>query len=403
MDKASRVRVVGGLAPFAVGFREHLDRQGYAWPSAVSQMLLMAQLSRWLGSVGVELGELTPGRIDEFAAANRAAGYVRFPASGRGFEQLIGYLRSVGVVPMVPVAVLTPDEELLARFRSFLLVERGLAKVTVVGYVNSAAGFLRALRERDVTLDADHGLSAGDIQRFVLAEASCRGVASMKNLVNGLRSLLRFLHVDGVVLESLSGVVPRVSDPGDRIPHGVSSDAVGCLLARCDRRTEKGNRDFAVYLMLSRLGLRAGEVCRLRIEDIDWRTGVIMVRGKANRREELPLPVDVGEALVGYLRSWRPRSEHREVFLRVVAPRTAMTPGSIFMSLQRAWGQAGLASVGPHRLRHTVAEELLRHGADLAEIGQLLRHRSIESTVIYAKVDTVALRGLARPWPTSAS
>jgi integrase/recombinase XerD len=395
--------VVGGLAPFAVGFRECLGAQGYTSSSAVGQVLLMAQLSRWLGAVGLNPGDLTPERIDQFAGANRAAGYVRFPLSPRGFDQLIGYLRSVGAVPLVPMAVLSRDEELLARYRSFLLVERGLAAVTVAGYVHIAAGFLKALAAQGVTVDVDHGLVAGDVHRFVLAETSHRGVASMKNLVNGLRSLLRFLHVDGIVLESLSGAVPRVSDPGDRIPHGVSAEAVASLLASCDRQTEKGNRDFAVFTMLARLGLRAAEVCRLRVDDIDWRNGVIMIRGKGNRPEEMPLPVDLGDALAAYLQSWRPKSVHRELFLRVLAPRTAITSGSIFMTLRRTWLRAGLATVGPHRLRHTVAEELLRHGAGLPEIGQLLRHRSLESTVIYAKVDTVALRDLARPWPTSAS
>jgi len=187
------------------------------------------------------------------------------------------------------------------------------------------------------------------------------------------------------------------------LPRGIDSGSVKRLLGGCDRRTTKGRRDFAILMLLTRLGMRAGEVIALELGDVDWRGGKITVRGKGNRLECLPLPVDVGNALAGYARRGRPRNEHREFFLRVLAPHRGLTVGAINVIVHAACDRANLPSIGTHRLRHTVASELLRRGAGLGEIGQLLRHRSIASTAIYAKVDTAALSQLARPWPGGAA
>jgi site-specific recombinase XerD len=178
---------------------------------------------------------------------------------------------------------------------------------------------------------------------------------------------------------------------------------VKLLLASCDRRIAKGRRDFAILMLLAVLGLRAGEVVALDIDDIDWSRAELLVRGKANRVERMPLPQDVGEAVAGYLTRGRPRSGDRAVFVRLLAPHQRVTVGAISVVVHAACQRAGLPPIATHRLRHTVASELLRHGAGLAEIGQLLRHRSAATTARYAKVDTEALRQLARPWPGSAT
>jgi integrase/recombinase XerD len=246
------------------------------------------------------------------------------------------------------------------------------------------------------------GLTPAEVNRFVLAECRGRSIASAKHLVTGLRSLLRFLHVEGTTAVSLSGALPAVAGwSGSPLPRGIDARSVRRLLASCDRRTGKGRRDFAVLMLLARLGLRAGEVVAVELGDVDWSGGEILVRGKARRIERLPLPVDVGQALAGYLARGRPRCGQRALFLRVLAPHRRLTVGGVSVLVHAACQRAGLPPIATHRLRHTVASELLRHGAGLPEIGQVLRHRSIASTAIYAKADTAALRQLARPWPGS--
>ena len=195
--------------------------------------------------------------------------------------------------------------------------------------------------------------------------------------------------------------VPSVADLRDRaLPRGLEPGAVRKLLASCDRRRLVGRRDYAILLLLARLGLRAGEIAALELDDVDWRRGLLLVHGKGARQDVLPLPADVGEAIVGYLRR-RPRCKCRALFLRVTAPRREMNRSTIGWVVRGACDRAGLPRVGPHRLRHTAATDMLRAGASLAEIGQVLRHREQRTTAIYAKVDRARLRALARPWPSS--
>lgn len=242
-------------------------------------------------------------------------------------------------------------------------------------------------------------LSAADVSLFLAAECPKRGIDSGRGVVTALRCLLRYLHVEGLISVPLEWAVPGVADLRDRsLPRGLEPAAVKKLLASCDRRRTVGRRDYAILLLLARLGLRAGEVAALELDDIDWRRGQLIVRGKGSRQDELPLPVDVGEAIVSYLRR-RPRVESRALFLRAVAPAGGMERMAVWSVVRAACRRAGLPLVGAHRLRHTAATEMLRRGAALPEIGQVLRHREIKTTARYAKVDRKALRELARPWP----
>jgi integrase/recombinase XerD len=222
--------------------------------------------------------------------------------------------------------------------------------------------------------------------------------ASQRYLVKVLRSLLRYLHVAGLISAPLRWAVPGVADLRDRsLARGLEPAALAKLLASCDRRRTVGRRDYAIMLLCSRLGLRAGEVAALTLDDLDWRRGELLVRGKGDRHERLPLAADVGEALVSYLRR-RPGSEYRTVFLKAIAPAGRLSGKAIWGVVHAACLRAGIAPVGPHALRHTAATGMLREGASLEQVAEVLRHRDVRSTAIYAKVDRKALRPLARSW-----
>jgi integrase/recombinase XerD len=397
----SEVRVMGPLVGYRDGFREELFRQGFTPGSASQQLYLMAHASRWLAGQRLSAGEFTSARVVEFLETRRAAGY-----TDRLFERalmpLLGYLRGLGVVPPLsePVAC-TPVELLMAAYRDYLAAERGLVAGTVCRYAEVAEPFL-AECERAGVLDLQQ-LTAGEVTSFVVRQCRGRRAGSAKVLVTGLRSLLRFLLVEGYTDRRLAQAVPTATGwSGGSLPRALSAEVIEAICAGCDRDTLMGLRDFAILTVLHRLGLRSGEVAALELADVDWHHGEIVVRGKGNCRERLPLPVDVGEALVGYLRR-RPRRDCRAVFLKVHAPIVGLTSGGIADVVYAACLRAGVPAAGPHRLRHSAATATLAGGAPLAEVGQLLRHRSATTTAIYAKVDRAALRSLARQWPGGAA
>jgi site-specific recombinase XerD len=358
----------------------------------------IAHLDRWLIAEGLELGGLSRSVIDRYLAERRAAGYVGY-RSVKALRPLLEYLTPLGVLPTPEVIPPGPVEELLGRYRDYLLGERGLTAGTARGYVDAVRPFV-AGRVNDDVLELA-GLSAADVIGSVLAGCPGRAVGSAKLIVTALRSLLGWLHLTGVVPASLTAAVPSVA--GWRLsglPKGLEPGQLRRLLAAPDRRTPTGRRDYAVLLLLARLGLRAGEVACLGLDDIDWRRGQIAVRGKGDRVERLPLPPDVGAAIAAYLRRGRPgTAEGRSVFVRVHAPHRALTNGGVTMVVFDAARRAGLGKIHAHRLRHTAATAMLRAGSSLTEVGQLLRHRSPLTTAIYAKVDREALAVLARPWP----
>jgi site-specific recombinase XerD len=391
--------VSGPLAPYAAGFESWLRSRSYSPSAAADRLYQLDQLSRWLGREGLGVGELTGDQAERFAAERRAAGLVSW-ASPQSVTLPLGYLCTLGVAPVPPPALAqSPLEELLEDYGRYLSVERGLCGHTVLDAYGPAARLFMAGRERLDGLGLER-LSAADVTSFLARECPKRSVSGARDLVCALRSLLRYLHLAGLIESPLVWAVPSVADLRDRtLPRGLEPGAVKKLLATCDRRRLVGRRDFAILLLLSRLGLRAGEVAGLRLDDVDWRRGELLVRGKGGRHDVLPLPVDVGEAVVSYLRR-RPRCKCRELFLRVTAPRQGLNRSTIGWVVRAACDRAGLARCGAHRLRHTAATEMLRQGASLGEIGQVLRHREQKTTAIYAKVDRTALGELVRPWPS---
>lgn len=401
MVKVMRSFVRGPLAPYVAGFAAELLEQGYTRSSAEQHVGFVAHLDRWLVAEGLGVVDLSASTIQRYLTERRAAGYVLY-LSGKAMRPLLGYLSPFGVLPSEPPAPLDAVEELVGRYRDYLLTERGLTPGTVAGYVHLARPFL-ASRLRGEELDLA-GLTAADAIAFVLATCPGRATGSAKLIVTVTRSLLDWLHLIGIVEVPLASAVPAVA--GWRLaglPEALTPGLLRALLGSCDRGTPTGRRDYAIVLLLTRLGLRAGEVAGLGLDDIDWHAGELRVVGKGNRGESLPLPADVGAAIAAYLRRGRPVSaEGRTVFVRIHAPHRALTAGGVGYVVNAAGERAGLGHVHAHQLRHSAATAMLRAGSALAEVGQVLRHRSPLTTAIYAKVDRDALAVLARPWPVTA-
>jgi integrase len=286
-------------------------------------------------------------------------------------------------------------------FVDHLVTERGLAASTIGNYRRVAVRFLAVESDwpdRIAEANAEH------VTAFVLAQAARRSAGSMNNVTTGLRALLRWLHLEGHTPLSLAAAVPTAPSWRDSgLPRAVGSDKIQRLLATCDRRTNAGRRDLAILTVLARLGLRAGEVAALNLDDVDWRAGEIEVLGKGNRRERLPLPVDVGQAIADYCRQGRRRGGCRHLFLYVHAPHTGLSHTGINQVVARACERAGLPPIGAHQLRHSAACAMRAAGAPLLEIGQALRHRDVSVTAHYARDDNAALSVVARSWPGGAA
>jgi integrase/recombinase XerD len=389
------MEMAGPLAPWAERIGAQLRRLGYAPSTAKKHMQLVVRLSRFMQHRGLAASELAPEVLEEFFGDLHAHHGSSWPTA-RAFAWLIEYMREAGVVPAQrPPQPQTWEEQLVYRYRRYLLDERGLARKTVIDRERTVLLFLSEHREHEL-----RDLDAGVVSRFVTRQCRHLSVRSAERLVNGLRSFLQFALVEGLISVPLTSAVPSVARwSGASLPRGLAPGQVKALLASCDRHCPMGLRDYAILVLLARLGLRAAEVAALRLDDIDWRAGEIVARGKGRTEERLPLPPDVGAAIVAYLRRGRPQRPEREVFLRVCGPLRGLAPEGVSEVVRAASERAGLGSFGAHRLRHTAGTEMLRAGASLPEVAQVLRQRSVTTTAIYAKVDHIALRELAMAWP----
>ena len=399
-DRATRARVSGPLGPYADGFRTVLAEWGYTPSSAAGQLQLMAHVSRWLVDRGLDGQDLTSAVVEEFMQARCAAGYRRW-LSMRGMAPLLDYLRGVGLAPArSPVVANSAVEVLLAAYEAYLVGERGLAASTVRNYLYVARQFVSGQGLSRPELD---GLTAAEVSEFVLAGCRSASVGSATPLIVGMRALLRYLYLAGVTQSALAGAVPSAASwPANSLPQPIDRRQAARLLNSCDRRTAVGRRDVAVLTLQLRLGLRVSEVAALDLSDVDWRHGEILVRGKGHREERLPLPADVGEAVAGWLRRGRTHCSSTRVFTTLLAPRGELTGKAVSAIVKRAAHRADVPAMTAHRLRHTAATDLLRSGASLPEVGQVLRHTSMSSTAIYAKVDHAALSAVVRPWLAGA-
>jgi site-specific recombinase XerD len=387
----------GPLEPYAAGFAAELEQQGYTVTSARGHVGFVAHLDRWMSAAGLGVGELDESVRQRYLAERRAGGYTLY-LTGKALAPLVEYLHQLGALKHAPSSpVSSPAELLLERYRDYLLSERGLGAASVRGYLELVRPFVEQhAHEGQADLQA---LTPEAVTTFLVAESARLSAKTLQRQASALRSLLRFWHVTGVIPTALVTAVPKVAHRHPRLPRSVSPQQLAALLDSCDRTQPAGLRDYAM-LLLSRLGMRAGEVAGLQLEEIDSRAGEITVRGKGHRRDRLPLPSEVGEAVADYLQHGRPAAAlDRSLFTRVLAPHRGLSATGVTQAVVAASARAGLGTVYAHRLRHTAATAMLAAGGSLPEIGQVLRHRRPETTAIYATVDTEALRSLVRPWP----
>jgi len=402
MADPSKMSVSGPLGEFAEGFRAELAGLGYSPRSSEAQLRLMRHLSGWLGVQGFSVGDLTGEVSAQFVAARR--GLYSHLRSQRALDPLLGYLRGRGVAPMpARVSPAAPSGVVAERFAQYLSTQRGLAPATIRSYLAQVRPFL-------VAHESNGGgwasLTARQVAAFVAGRAVGQRPRSLGVGVNALRALLRWMWLEGMVAASLADTIGSIAAPtGTGLPKALTADQVDDLLAALPADGVTRLRDEAMLALMWRLGLRAGEVASLRLEDIDWPVGVVVVRGKGDRVEQVPLPVDVGELLATYLQRGRPVGRaYRQVFLAVDAPHRPLGASAVSSVVARAFARAGIAGPGAaHRLRHTAACRVLAGGGGLVEAGQLLRHASAAATAVYAKSDLTALAVLARPWPAGAS
>lgn len=389
----------GPLSKYLDAYSAAQAEQGYEPLSIGQQLLVIADFSGWLKRKEIAIRGIGNGDVDRFLQFRQRQQRVR-RGDPIALKRMLAMLREKGVVKRESTAG-NAAANVTAEFQQYLLQERGLAPATLLNYVPVVEQFLSE-RFGNETPNV-RLLCAPDITKFVVRQAHRLSAVRARLVVTALRSFFRYLRHRGEVSIDLSGCVPTVPNWSlSTLPRFLSTHDVERILKCCNRKNSTGRRNYAILLLLARLGLRAGEVVGLNLDDMDWNAGQITIRGKGGRSVPLPLPADVGAALATYLREDRPPCSSRRVFIRHRAPLVGFANASAISTLvMRAIKHAGVESAhkGAHVLRHSLATSLLRQGGSLDEIGELLRHKSPNTTAIYAKVDVTALHTLALPWP----
>ena len=402
----------GPVGPFVDELASTLLNQGYQKKYLRGRFIVIKALNLWLSCEKIDLCRLDSERITQFIRY-RSKQYERMSERGElaTLNTLIVIMKDRGIVP-IEEEVRKPNnrfEKTLSAYKMYLIEEKGLASTTISRYLVQNRKFLYHIFDLQPLDFAT--ISTQNIVDYIRSYASGHGAADSAMLVCSIRSFLRFLVLKGKIEATLAEYVPTVSCRNDhRIPSHLSADELSHLL-KCNKGTSPAQRrNYAILLLLARLGFRASEIAALTLDDIDWEHGELTIQGKGNKQANLPLPKEVGNALVGYLKHGRPRCPIRNVFISARAPYRPFKSGvAVSTIVNRAVKRAGAngklnpQNKGAHLLRHTLATECLRKGATLTEVGEILRHRSIDTTAIYAKVDFTRLRTLAMPWPTSSS
>ena len=394
----------GPLAAYVKGFARRLSEQGYAIYTLRRHIQIAADFSRWLAQNKVRRQWVSSKHTAQYLHARARRVLIR-DGDATALIHLLGFLRGEAAIATEKIrrCRLRPAQRCTRAFEQYLQDERALAQATIAYYGAFVGDFLKdRFGNGAAPLSRLH---ARDVVHFVQRRAPRLGLKRAKMLTTALRSFLQFARYRGDVQLDLAAAVPTVANWSmSGIPRAIAPDQVRRLLARINRGTAVGRRDYAILLLLARLGLRACEVACLDLEDIDWKAGIVTVHGKGGRQVDLPLPADVGAAIAGYLQQGRPDGTCRRLFLRARAPNRGFRPSAVGCMVRRAILRHGIdaPTYGAHQFRHGFATDMLRHGASLAEIGELLGHRHPDTTKIYTKVDLPALRTLAVPWPGGA-
>ena len=405
----ARVRAIGGTSAEHLGaFVTWLGSQQYSSGYACIVARHALAFGRWCEGRGIDVEALTDDHIERFQRS-RARRRSRRPETRRqernALTLLLLFLRERGLCAAAALCT-TAVDRVVTDFAQHLQRNQGLAAATVETYTRVAGQFLVwRFGQAEICL---HDLRPSDPNAFVRQESKRMAPPALKCVANALRSFLRFCKFRGEVTAGLAASVPSVATwtTTPPIPKAIAAEHAQRAIDSCNRLTAVGLRDRAVLLLLARLGLRACEIIRLTLDDIDWDQAQLRIHGKGGRPSLLPLPVDVGTAIAAYLQHGRPTCGDRHIFLRTMAPIRGLLDGSdgvgsiVRYALKRA--KVDAPHRGSHQFRHALAAQMLRQGASLPEIGQVLRHRSPQSTSIYAKVDLDALRTVVMTWPGSS-
>ena len=396
-----RCQQFGPLDNYIPAFLSLLSSQGFTQVSLRIKAQILGNFNHWISKQRINICELDEETIDSFFSQHPRPGYLR-----RGdfstLCSLIRWLREIHEVKtLLPKIDKSELQNIKNSFSLYLEQERGLTQATLNNYLPVIHCFLA---ERfgigDVMLNE---IDASDVTCFVLRHARIMGRRSAQLMTTALRGFFRFLYLRGDISFDLASSVPTVADwRMSDLPKSLESDEVELLLQSCDRLNTTGQRDYAILILLARLGLRAGEIVAMTLDDIHWEAGLVTIHGKGARRDQLPISQDIGDAMATYIRYGRPPCNTRRVFIRARAPRKGFSSSvAISNIVHRALKRTGLNPIrkGAHLLRHSLASKMLHHGASLSEIGEILRHSTQNTTEIYTKIDLPALSTLAEPWP----
>jgi site-specific recombinase XerD len=385
-------------------YAARLAKDGFARHGTWRCFNLVGDLLRWIASSRSKLTDLDERMVERYLRYRGGKQSIQ-PGDRAALKRWLSVLRDVGTIAPAALLPITPQDQIFEEFGDYLRGERGLAPKSIVRHQPFIRRFLREVCPAGVG-DLSK-ISQEDVIRYIERHARDWSAESGKAMCWSLRAFLRYLHHRGLNPLALAGCVPSIRRwKFASLPTYLSASQVKKALGSCDRATALGLRDYAILMMLAKLGMRAGEIAALTLDDMDWRTGEMLINAKGRQHTRMPIPPDVGAAVVAYLRDGRPKSSCRRLFLRTLAPNVGFASGcAITMIAKTALERAGIhgyAHHGAHIFRHSLATELLRSGATLSEIGQLLRHESHDTTRIYAKVDIEALRTLSLPWPGGA-
>jgi site-specific recombinase XerD len=399
-----RKLIHGPYGEFSCIYARRLSEEGFTRQCTRRSLSLFRDLMDWHVGGGHDPKHLNEASIEGFL--DYRSRHWRINAGDRAaLRRLLSALRDKGLIAAALPVALTAQEQIVEAFSAFIINERGLSHSARVQHALFTRRFLQEVYSAGACEFAvlTPELVISYVERHALDGAADSG----KAMCWSLRAFLRYLHLRGHIANPLADCVPSIRRwrlAG--LPTFLPPEKVQQVLNGCDRTTPMGLRDYAILMVLSKLGLRAGEVVALTLDDIDWQAGEIRVHGKGRRHAVMPLRRDVGSAIVAYLRQGRPATTNRHVFLRTLAPHVGFSSGcAVTMIAKEALKRAGIhgyAHHGAHLFRHSLATDLLRSGASFDQIGQLLRHESTDSTRIYAKLDIEKLRTLSQPWPGGA-